>query len=153
VKVTKPLPSVTVRNLQSKARIDCRKVKRIVAAVVSGEHAGKPGTITVCFVNDRLIRLLNKNFHGRDTSTDVLAFDLGARPEFLADIIISTDTARVNAKRFRTGLLYESYLYVIHGILHLLGYDDATPWQRVAMRRRENHYLKLVNVTIPNPGG
>jgi probable rRNA maturation factor len=76
--------------------------------------------------------------------TDVLAFDLsapGAVRVLLADIIISADTAARNAKIFHTTPLYELYLYVVHGVLHLLGYDDKTKAQRKLMHKKAIKYV------------
>jgi probable rRNA maturation factor len=143
------VPRITVRDLQSRLRIDGRHARRIASAVVSGE-GGKTGEITVCFVSDRVIRKLNRDFHGRDLATDVLAFNIGTPEEFLADIVISTDTAFANAAEFHTRPLYESYLYLIHGILHLFGYDDLTPKKRAAMRRKEAYYLRTLKIK-PTP--
>lgn len=138
---TAVLPRVTVIDSQSRLRVSRGISRRIVRTVISGEHAGAPGEITVCFLSDRRMRRLNREFHGRDCPTDVLAFSLGSDGEFLADIAISTDTAAANARKFRTTPLYESYLYLVHGMLHLLGYGDATPGQRLVMRRKEAEYL------------
>jgi len=74
-----------------------------------------------------------------------LSFDLRERPGrragTSADVVVSTDTAAANALIFKTSPAYELNLYVIHGILHLLGYDDRSARQRKKMRQRENKYV------------
>ena len=61
--------------------------------------------------------------------------------QMFADIVISTDTAIRNAKIFKTTQLNELYLYVVHGVLHLLGYDDRTQKQRQIMQKKEKEYV------------
>jgi len=141
-----PALSLAIRDEQKRVKIRARTARSIVAAVCAGEAAGKAGEITACFVTDRAIRRLNARFHSRDRATDVLAFDIGSPREFGADIIISTDTAAANARRFGTDPLFECYLYLIHGALHLAGYDDTTPRARLLMRKMETLYLKRLNI-------
>ena len=79
----------------------------------------------------------------------MIAFDVAEpkRPDKLfADIVISTDRAISNAKIFKTSPLYELYLYVVHGVLHILGYDDKTKKDRLLMRKREESLLKILNL-------
>lgn len=141
-----PALSIVIRDTQSRAGIDRRTARRIIAAVCAGEAAGKAGEITACFIDDRAIRRLNARFHATDLPTDVLAFDIGDARQFLADILISTDTAAANARRFGTNFLFECYLYLIHGALHLAGYDDTTPRARSLMRKMESRYLKQLKI-------
>jgi probable rRNA maturation factor len=140
-------PRIAVSNLQTRVRVNRRRVSQIARAVIAGERAGNAAEIGVCFLTDARIRRFNREFHGTDCTTDVLAFDLGAPGECRADIVISADTASANAGIFGTTPLHECYLYLIHGMLHLLGYDDSTPRKRAVMRRRENHYLKQLKIS------
>jgi len=66
-----------------------------------------------------------------------LVFDMQAS----ADIVISTDTAVRNARIFKTNRFYELHLYLVHGLLHLLGYDDSNRKQIQLMRRKEREYV------------
>jgi probable rRNA maturation factor len=84
--------------------------------------------------------------HGRflddPTPTDVLSFVLEQSPGFLeGEVIVSADTAVVNAAKYRSTLAEELLLYAIHGTLHLVGYDDITPAKRAVMRKREKEVL------------
>ena len=116
-------------------------IKKIVRHVLTQERVSGAGEITVCVAGDKEIRKLNKTFLGKDRPTDVIAFNLGGDGRFCADIIVSTETAIANAGEFRTGPHYELTLYVIHGVLHILGYDDKTPTQRKKMHKRELRLL------------
>jgi len=134
---------ITIRNLQKKIPINQKKIKKIILEVLSKETVVESGQINICFVTGEEIRRLNSRYSGRDSSTDVLAFDLSnAKDGYLSDIFISTDAAVYNSRNFKTTPLYESYLYVIHGILHILGYDDRTAKDRALMRKKEKEYLK-----------
>ena len=84
---------------------------------------------------------------GCDSPTDVIAFDLSDKGgELSADLAISTDTAIRNARIFKTCAAYEVYLYVIHGILHLLGFRDSTVRQRKSMERKTTQILSELGI-------
>ncbi|MDD5595689.1 MAG: rRNA maturation RNase YbeY [Candidatus Omnitrophica bacterium] len=135
---------ITIKNLQKKIPIYPLRIKRTILKVLSSEKAKNSGEITVCFVNDKAIKKLNKKYLGRNNSTDVMAFDISIKPQSgcsLADIFISTDTAVRNARIFKTSPAKESELYAVHGILHLLGYDDRTIKQKQLMHKKEARYV------------
>lgn len=95
-------------------------------------------------MGDTKIRSLNKKFLKKDRPTDVLAFDLSGPNDMIADIIVSSGTAIRNAKVFGTDPRYELYLYVVHGALHLLGYDDKTVKGRKAMEFKASKILSTL---------
>jgi rRNA maturation RNase YbeY len=93
--------------------------------------------LSVLFVSDRTIRQFNKAYLDHDSPTDVLAFpqhkgSSSLQPHLLGDVVISVETAVRQAKEHGHSLDQELALLLIHGILHLVGYDDTTP----AARRR-----------------
>ena len=99
----------------------------------------------LCFVNDKLMRRYNRQYHKSDYPTDVLSFCLSEDPDYiLGEIIISTDTAKYNSRIYKTNPIKELNLYVIHGILHILGYDDLSPEDRKVMRKKEKYYLSKI---------
>ncbi len=107
----------------------------------------KSGEITVCIMDDRKIKELNLNYLGKNSPTDVIAFDLSENNKaVLADIAVSADTAIRNAVIFKTTPLYELYLYIIHGLLHILGYDDARKKEKLIMRKKEEFLLNTLNL-------
>ena len=135
---------ITIKNLQNKIPISTKEVKKTILKTLSFERIKKTGEITVCFVGDRKIKELNKKFLRKNEATDCLTFDMleASDPKHIfADIIISTDTALRNAKAFRTNISKEINLYLIHGVLHLLGYDDLTPKDKKLMRGKEKEYV------------
>ena len=109
------------------------------------------GSLVLVFVTDSSIKKLNQEFLKRRHATDVLAFDYhpfsdrSKRKKILmGEIVISTEMARRQAKIYRTSIQQEIILYIIHGILHLLGFDDHTPEDIRRMRRKEEELLRLV---------
>lgn len=122
-------------------------VERIVRKALSFEKIKKSGDITVCFVNDRQIKKLNRKYLRHDYATDVMAFDISEQEDaFLADVIISTDTAQMNAVVFKTNPFYELCLYVAHGVLHIIGYEDRTKELRSIMDRKADRILSALKI-------
>ncbi|MDP2938259.1 MAG: rRNA maturation RNase YbeY, partial [Candidatus Omnitrophota bacterium] len=118
---------IAVRNLQKKIPVNPKRITKIVLKILSQEGIKKSGEITVCFVNDQRINKLNLKYLGKNNPTAVITFDVAepkCKDEIFADIVISTDRAIDNADAFGTSPYFELYLYVIHGVLHILGYDD-----------------------------
>jgi len=114
------------------------------------EHDSTSG-VNVCFVDDSEIRKLNRDYLGHDYATDVVTFPMrrvGESAEgdplvddLLGEVVVSVDTARRYAESRGVDLPRELALYAIHGVLHLLGYDDGEPVERRKMRRVERRYL------------
>ena len=100
-------------------------------------------TVNFVLLNDRQIRRINQQFLRHDRATDVIAFASLGEDHF-GEILISVDTARRQAKVQRHSLLRELQILAIHGVLHLLGYDDHRPADRARMWRRTEALLKKV---------
>ncbi|MGN6592737.1 MAG: rRNA maturation RNase YbeY [Terriglobales bacterium] len=96
---------------------------------------GLQGEVGLRLMDDAAIRELNRAFRRHDAPTDVLSFPAGA-PGYAGDIAISLDTARRQARARRHSLDKEVYILLLHGLLHLAGYDHET--DEGAMRRREH---------------
>ena len=141
---------VAVRNLQKKIPVNPKRITKTVLKILSQEGIKKSGEITVCFVNDQRIKKLNLKYLGKNNPTDVITFDV-AEPKtadkIFADIVISTDRAIDNADAFKTSPYFELYLYVIHGVLHILGYDDRNIKDKLLMRKKEKNLLKILNLS------
>ena len=94
--------------------------------------------LSIVIVGVRRMRAINQKYLNHDYVTDVLSFDLG---EDSAEIIICPAIARLNARAYHTSTESEIILYVLHGILHLAGYDDHSPADTLEMRRMEKELL------------
>jgi len=89
---------------------------------------------------------MNKKYLGKDNPTDVIAFVLPADSpgKKSLEMVISADTAKRNASIFKNSLDYELRLYVVHGILHALGFNDNTSRKRLFMQARAERILDYV---------
>ncbi|MFC1568204.1 rRNA maturation RNase YbeY [Candidatus Margulisiibacteriota bacterium] len=109
--------------------------KVLINRILKKEKAG--GEVNLVLLNDAEIRKLNRKYRGKDKATDVLAFPMN-EDGIVGDIAISTETARKNARRFGVNYREEMKRLVIHGTLHLLGYDHGEK-----MRHAEKIYKEL----------
>ena len=135
---------IGIKNLQKKLTIKPKKIRELILNILKGEKKGESGYINICFADDALIKKFNSRFLKNNSSTDVLAFNLNddkIGKILLADIMISADTAINNAARFKTEPEYELMLYVTHGVLHILGYDDRDRVKKKQMRKKELEYV------------
>jgi len=101
------------------------------------------GTLEITVVADRAMREAHAQWKGDGSSTDVLTFDMGKRRGPVVDGLIMTcrDTAQREARRRGTSLHLELKLYVVHGCLHLCGYDDRKRRDFLRMHQREDELL------------
>ena len=125
-------------------------VKKLILALIKKERE-VPGEINFIFCNDVFLLALNKKFLKHNTLTDIITFpaslspllgERGPRGEVSADIFISIQRVKENAKKFRVPFENELTRVVIHGTLHLCGYKDKTPKDKKQMTKREDYYLK-----------
>ncbi len=138
---------VNCENLNQKRKIDLLKFKKIAVKIL--RLSGGPSIeLNVIFLSNQKIRAINRRYLKRDRSTDVISFDqkiiLKGKRLVLGDIFISTDKAAWNAENYGTAFAEETALYLIHGILHIMGYEDRTKKEKEAMRRKENGFLKKI---------
>jgi probable rRNA maturation factor len=131
--------------------------KRIAALIAFAARRGgvRIAEADVAVVSGREIAALNRRHLGRTGRTDVLSFDLTHCPGagLCAQIVVCGDLAVRQARRLRTGPQRELLLYVLHGLLHLIGYDDATPAQAARMHAREDRLLEEFLSSAPAQGG
>lgn len=121
-------------------------VERFVRRILEGEGI-TAGEISVAMVDDPTIHRLNRQYLDHDYPTDVLSFELERDATRLeGEIIVSVDTAERTAREVGVETTDELFLYVAHGTLHLLGYDDNTPARRTEMRQMERKYLAGIGV-------
>jgi len=99
------------------------------------------GELAFNFCSDDSLSKINKEFLSHDTLTDVITFDYSALKEVSGEIFISTDRVRENASEFQQSFEEEIRRVMIHGLLHLCGYNDKTIKEKSLMSDRENFYL------------
>lgn len=106
--------------------------------------------ISVTVVDDTEMHELNRRYLDHDYPTDVLSFVLEDSDGYLSgEIIVSSDTAIERSVEFGWTAEEELTLYVLHGTLHLVGYDDKKSTDRARMREKEAHYLRLLGMRRP----
>ena len=131
---------VAVSNLQRRSRISPRRLgavaRRALAALGRADCE-----VHVTVVDDRRIRALNARYLGHRRATDVLAFDLAGPGRLWGEVIVSAETAARQARQLRVSLAVELDLLVVHGLLHLAGYDDHEPRHARRMHRRAREIL------------
>jgi probable rRNA maturation factor len=138
--------SVSVANQQEALELDFARIKTVARGVLQGEGI-TDGKITLAFMTDPAIHALNKRFLEHDEPTDVITFPYSHKP-LHGDLAISTDTAITAAAERGHAATEELLLYVIHGILHLCGYDDTSEKKQKVMRQKEAEYLSQLKVAI-----
>lgn len=107
----------------------------------------KNANISVALLNDKEMHAANKKFLDHDEPTDVITFPLDEEKNNLTgEILIGVGVARRHAKNARHRLEQELTLYLIHGLLHLCGFDDMDPISRKKMRKRERFYLSRLGL-------
>jgi probable rRNA maturation factor len=133
--------SIAITDRQNRISLDRRRIRRAVRAVLQDAGVAE-AMISVAVVDDATIAELHGRFLDDPTPTDVLSFVLERSPQVLeGEVVVSADAARTNARKYSSTAERELLLYVIHGALHLVGHDDATPRQRALMQKREREYV------------
>ena len=117
-------------------------MKKLVEILLD-DLGSKSKEVTVLLTTDLELRELNRSFRGKDKATDVLSFP--SEGSYLGDLAISVQTARRQAKEFQVSLQEELIRLIIHGILHLHGYDHeaVSKSEAAKMRRLEKKYFEL----------
>lgn len=122
-------------------------------AVVNHEKLDKPIALTVALEGDDRLRQLNRDFLGVDSVTDVLAFpvdefDPDSQLKYIGDVVISVPQAARQAQHAGHPLLSELQLLVVHGVLHLLGYDHTEDTEKQVMWRLQAEILDEIGSNI-----
>jgi probable rRNA maturation factor len=125
-------------------RFPGKEVFRTVKTIYKNEGKNLRALSVVC-TNDRSIRTMNREFLAHDYSTDVIAFPFGSDDGVEAEIYINLDAARNQAKKYRVTYTQEARRLLIHGVLHILGYDDTTVQKKKKMTEREEYYITFLS--------
>lgn len=121
-------------------RLTSRWIREIIA-----QADLKTGDLSIVFCSDPYILKINQEYLGHDYYTDIITFDYCEGDVLSGDLIISVDTVRANAVEYGAASFDEElHRVIIHGVLHLIGFDDHTPEDQAEMRRQENAALALL---------
>lgn len=145
----KSIPVIDVVNQHGECPVDEQRIREAVHKVLLAEGI-TAGEVNVAIVDDATIQSLNLRHLGHDDPTDVISFPLERRGGYLeGEIVASLDTARKAAAELGWPAEDELLLYVVHGTLHLVGYDDLSDTDRARMRCCERRHLAEFGLEPP----
>lgn len=119
-----------------------RKTSSWIKAIIKKEKATLE-YINYIFCSDEYLRELNIQYLNHETYTDIITFNYGIGKNIEGDIYISIDRIKENASNFEVDFNIELRRVIIHGVLHLLGYNDKSKTEKAAMRKKEDTCLSL----------
>jgi probable rRNA maturation factor len=143
---------IQIENKQTKIKIERRKIRSTVLKLLKiMDCANKE--LSISFVDDNTIKQLNNHYLQRNHSTNVLSFSLqegeygNVNPHILGDIVVSTETAQRDAAKGDLSLSEEIDFLIIHGLLHLLGFNhkNTTKAQTTKMQMKERELFVILN--------
>ena len=111
--------------------------------MVAGSEMRRLGAVNIIFCSDDYILDINLKYLQHDYFTDIITFDYCEKDILSGDLFISIDSVRENALYYGTQFTDELDRVMVHGLLHLIGYDDHTEEQKAQMRQKENYYLEM----------
>ncbi len=114
--------------------------------LVAGSEIRSIGDVNIIFCSDKYILDVNLRYLHHDYYTDIITFDYCEGKKLSGDLFISIDTVRENALEYGVEFDDELHRVMVHGLLHLIGYDDHTPEEEKIIHEKEDYYLKLRGV-------
>lgn len=118
----------------------CRKWLKLVCE----SEIKRVGDINVIFCSDNYVLDVNLRFLQHDYFTDIITFDYCEGNRISGDLFISVDSVRENASFYGVPFEEEMHRVIVHGVLHLIGFDDHTESDIATMRSKENYYLDIL---------
>lgn len=136
------MAKISIASPQELVPLDRGRLREISRTVLLGEKESNY-EISLAFVDNPTIHRLNKRYLDHDEPTDVLSFPLSepGAPKLMGELVIGVEVAQAEANRRGHQVQDELGLYVIHGLLHLCGYDDQNEREAQVMRAKERAYL------------
>lgn len=142
---------ILISNKQKSQKITIKDFQRIAIRLIKAMKLPKSSVLSLVFCDDKLIQSINKQHRDKDEPTDVLSFpmprnefDGGSGAVVLGDIVISVETAQRQASELKHSLKSEIAFLMIHGMLHLNGYDHIDDNDRVSMSAKEAELYKML---------
>jgi len=146
---------IQIGNQQKRIKIDKRKIRVKVTKLLRLLDCGNK-EISITFVDDETIQRINQQYLSKDRPTNVISFSLqegefgNINPEMLGDVIISVDTARQDAEKDYFSFDEEILFLIIHGLLHLLGYnhENTSKVNILRMAQKEKELFRLLTQSV-----
>lgn len=140
---------IDITDQQTHLTMPAQRLQEVIERILA-EEGFESAEISVALVDDAQIHRVNRDFLGHDFPTDVVSFVLSEDVDgchLEGELVVSTETAKREAKSHGWSAEDEVVLYVVHGLLHLCGYDDLTDDARPIMRQRERQVLAHWHLT------
>jgi len=131
---------------------DIEKI-RLICEKILDDFSIQSGRLGIILVDNDTIQQYNRDFLQHDYPTDVISFPIEDRRgegHLEAEVLACTQVAKDRAPEFSWSSENELLLYIVHGVLHLVGFDDTTPEARTAMQQKEKEYLAHLGINVPN---
>jgi probable rRNA maturation factor len=143
---------VEISDTQGHLKVDPESLVSLARSVLAGEGIGR-ASISIALVDDATIQVMNRRHLAHDWPTDVISFRLSEPddPALAGELIVSAEMAATTAREAGVDPWAELALYVVHGLLHLCGFDDSTDDEIAGIRRRENEILTREGLTNTFP--
>ncbi|MGE0596895.1 MAG: rRNA maturation RNase YbeY [Hyphomonadaceae bacterium] len=129
-----------------------REAALIAALEAAAAREGAEGEVSLLLTDDESVRVLNHQWRGKDKPTNVLSFPapaVGEGARFLGDIVLAAQTIAAEAVAQGKNVDAHAVHLVVHGFLHLLGYDHEDPAEAEAMEARERAILSTIGILDP----
>lgn len=140
---------LNIINLQKLHFIDKNRVKKLISSILKVEK--KNAELNLVFIDNKKIKKINKTFLGHNFATDVISFaynNASLENNISGEIIISVEMAVELAQKLKCTIEGEIALYLVHGLLHLLGYNDKLKKDARKMHQREKELLSMYGYDV-----
>ncbi len=147
------MKNIYIINRQRKLKLDTEKIRELARTVLNSENVDESTGINIMFVRDPLIRKFNLEYFNKDSPTDVISFpdvEIDKVNNSAGDIIISVDRALEFSSENSIGINEELSRYIIHGILHCLGFEDTNSEKKRKMLKRQEQIIADCKLQIVN---
>jgi probable rRNA maturation factor len=149
---------VAITNRHPRLRFKSAEVARVIhtleaslSAIRIPQSAIPPGELSLVFLTDPALAKIHADFMDDPTATDVITFEGDPAAGLAGEVCVSADTAKAYARTHRRDFSAELTLYLVHGWLHLAGYDDLQPAKKRRMRAAEARAMKLLQAAKAVP--
>ena len=138
-----------INDFDNKLRLSDKLIDKIISKIIINESKYIKSRMSIIITNDEYLRNLKIKYFNMDIFTDVVTFNLSDdNKELDAEIYISWDRINDNAKKYKQSTNQELKRIIIHGCLHLMGFDDSTKEEISEMRNKEKQYLDDLSCNI-----
>ncbi|MCM8787167.1 MAG: rRNA maturation RNase YbeY [Candidatus Omnitrophica bacterium] len=136
---------IEIKNQQKIAKLNLKILKKHIKKILKIVGISSKG-LSFLFCDNNFIKKLNKKFFKKNYPTDVISFPLQDKlePNYLGEVVVSVEEAIYASKKYKNNWQEEFLLYIVHGILHLLGFRDRTLKERKIMGREQNRIMGIL---------